>query len=82
MPKENRKDRNRLFILRKRAGLSQDEVCERTGVNKRSLYDYEHCKRPIPSDKLIAFARLYKCSTDHILYFDDEGIAENGKRED
>ena len=59
--------------------LSQDEICKCTGITKRSLYNYERGIIPIPSDKLLALARLYRCSTDHILYFDDERIAENGE---
>ena len=82
MSNEKKVYKNRLFILRKCAGLSQDEVCEQTGINRRSLYDYEHCIRPIPSDKLIEFARLYKCSTDHVIYFDDERTVENGEGKD
>ncbi|MBO5090169.1 MAG: helix-turn-helix transcriptional regulator [Clostridia bacterium] len=77
MPKGKQRFRNRLFILRKCATLSQDEVCESVGVTKRTLYNYEHCILPIPSDKLMAFARLYRCSTDHILYFDDEKAVGN-----
>ncbi len=64
--------KNRLYLLRKKHKLSQDEVCEKTGIQKRSLYNYERDLSPIPSDKLIEFAKFYKCTTDHILCFDDE----------
>ncbi len=64
--------KNRLHLLRKRFGLSQDFLCEKIGVTKKTLYGYERCLRPVPSDKLIEFARLYKCSTDYILCLDSE----------
>ncbi len=77
MSKDICKNKNRLFILRKCATLSQKDVCERVGITKKTLYNYEHCILPIPSDKLLAFAQLYRCSTDHILYFDDERAVRN-----
>ena len=61
---------NRLYILRKARCMQQDEVCNALGILKRSLYNYEHCLTPVPSNKLIEFAKLYKCSIDHILYME------------
>ncbi len=59
---------NRLYTLRLRFCKSQDEVAEAVGITKKTLYNYEHCLTAVPSNKLIEFAKLYKCSVDHILY--------------
>lgn len=70
--KENKKFyRNRLYLLRKRFMLSQEEICYKLNITKRTLYNYEHCIKPIPSDKLIGFAEIYRCTTDYILCFEN-----------
>ena len=68
---------NRLFILRKKQQKSQSEVIKAVNITQKTLYNYERGFSPIPSDKLIEFAKFYGCSTDYILCFNDEEQSKN-----
>lgn len=58
---------NQLKDLRKKNKYSQRYICEAVGISPKTLYNYEHEVKPIPSDRLIRFAKLFKVSTDYIL---------------
>ncbi|MBR3603821.1 MAG: helix-turn-helix transcriptional regulator [Elusimicrobiaceae bacterium] len=64
------KFRNQLFVLRKCKCMLQRDVAAQMGMSQRMLSAYERCERPIPSDKLIAFAEFYGCSIERILDLD------------
>ncbi len=63
--------RNRLRTIRKTKKLLQDKVAKDIGVSTKTLVNYERWERPIPSDKLVAFAQYYSCSTDYILCLEE-----------
>lgn len=58
---------NKLTYLRKSSKYKQEYICEIIGISKKTLYNYERDKMPIPSNHLIGFANLFKVSTDYIL---------------
>lgn len=55
-----------LRAARKAAGLSQTAVAEALGVEQVTISRYERGRR-VPSDVVVAMARLYGVSTDVLL---------------
>lgn len=47
------------------------ELCRAVGITTRTYWNYR-AGGPIPSDKLIAMARLFGCSTDYLLGLTDK----------
>lgn len=52
---------------RKKLKISQRAVCEYAGICLKSYYLYAKKGKPIPSDVLIKFSEILKCSTDYLL---------------
>lgn len=57
----------RLRELREDNDLSQQEIADYLNMKQPQYYRYECGIRDIPTDILIALAKLYKTSTDYIL---------------
>ncbi len=58
---------NKLFELRKKAGLSQESLAERLGVSRQAVSKWE-CGESLPdTDNLITIARLYGVSLDELV---------------
>lgn len=59
--------------LRNQAGLTLDEVGEKIGVSKQTLYKYEsNIVTNIPSDKIEALANLYQVSPAYIMGWNEK----------
>ena len=56
---------------RRRAGMTKDRLCKEIGITVRTYWNYSQGS-PIPSDKLIAMARMFECSADYLLGLTDE----------
>ena len=61
-----------LKILRIENGLTQDKLCENLRekgfyINRTTYSKYETGSRSVPVEALIAFAKYYGTTTDHIL---------------
>ena len=52
---------------RKELKISREEVCKYVGICLKTYYSYTVVQKPIPSDKLIKFCEILKCSTDYLL---------------
>ena len=63
---------DRLREIREDRGLKQKEVSKLLNVSQVAYSYYEIGKRQIPLDILKKLARLYKVSTDYLLYLTDE----------
>ncbi|MCC8128599.1 MAG: helix-turn-helix domain-containing protein [Clostridiales bacterium] len=57
---------------RSRNGLTRTELASRIGVSLTTYKRYMIGETPIPSDKLIALARAFDCTTDYLLGLDSE----------
>ena len=57
----------RLFALRKKAGITQEEASERSGIHYRSYRRYESGEREPSASTLGVLADLYGVSTDYLL---------------
>jgi len=58
--------------LREDHDMTQQQVAEYLGMKQPQYFRYENGTRDIPSDVLIALAKLYHVSTDYILGLKDE----------
>ena len=69
---------NRLFELRKKHNLSQEELAEKLGVSRQAVSKWERSEASPDTDNLIALARLYGLSLDELIY----GEKQNEKKEE
>ncbi|MBV1943225.1 helix-turn-helix transcriptional regulator [Streptococcus parasuis] len=63
---------NRLKILRKEKGETQDQVAEIAGVSKRSYIYWENGERQIKPDKAQALADYFGVSVGYLLGYTDD----------
>jgi putative transcriptional regulator len=64
--------KNRVKELRTARGWTQQELADAVGVSRQSINSIE-CERYIPSLPLaLAFARVFKCSTDEIFKLENK----------
>lgn len=62
--------RNRLRELRKRAGLTQAQLAQRSGVSQPAISQIENDDRPMSTDWMRTFARIFDVTAADLL--DDE----------
>ena len=72
---------NRLYELRKKHNLSQEELAERLGVSRQAVSKWERSEASPDTDNLIALAKIYDLSLDELIYGEKEEKSEeeNGK---
>ncbi len=58
---------NKLYELRRQAGLSQEEFAEKVGVSRQAVSKWERGEALPDTDNLITIARLYKTSLDELI---------------
>ena len=66
---------NRMVQLRKKQGLSQEELAEELGISRQAVSKWERAESSPDTDNLILLARLYQISLDDLLKTD--GPVEN-----
>ncbi|MBQ7326798.1 MAG: helix-turn-helix domain-containing protein [Clostridia bacterium] len=59
---------NRLYELRKKQGLSQEELAEKLGVSRQAVSKWERSEASPDTDNLIALAKIYGLSLDELVY--------------
>jgi transcriptional regulator with XRE-family HTH domain len=62
---------NRMVQLRKKKGLSQEELAEKLGISRQAVSKWERAESSPDTDNLILLARLYQISLDDLLKTDD-----------
>ena len=58
---------NRLLDLRKKSGMSQEELAEKLGISRQSVSKWERAESSPDTDNLIALAQIYGVSLDELL---------------
>ncbi|MCH5180240.1 MAG: helix-turn-helix domain-containing protein [Erysipelotrichales bacterium] len=58
---------NKLFELRKKSGLSQEELADKIGVSRQAVSKWERAEASPDTDNLIALANLYNISLDELI---------------
>lgn len=61
----------RLRLLRKQFGLTQEELGKKLGITPASIGLYEQGRRTPDNNMLIQLATLFNVSVDYLLGFDD-----------
>jgi transcriptional regulator with XRE-family HTH domain len=59
---------NRLYELRKKHSLSQEELAEKLGVSRQAVSKWERSEASPDTDNLIALAKIYDLSLDELIY--------------
>jgi transcriptional regulator with XRE-family HTH domain len=75
---------NRLVELRKKSGLSQEELAAKLGLSRQAVSKWERAEASPDTDNLICLAKLYGVSLDHLLNTDesiDDIVKEQVKTE-
>ena len=86
---------NRLYELRKKNGLSQEELADKLGISRQAVSKWERAEASPDTDNLILLAKLYGITLDELLNTEDakdlamenqesgnlEEVAENKKEE-
>ncbi len=62
---------NRLVDLRKKSGLSQEELASRLGLSRQAVSKWERAEASPDTDNLICLAKLYGVSLDTLLNTDE-----------
>lgn len=67
---------NRLYELRKKHNLSQEELAEKLGVSRQAVSKWERSEASPDTDNLIALAKIYDLSLDELIYGEKEAKNE------
>lgn len=62
---------NKLVKLRKKNGLSQEELADKLGISRQAVSKWERAEASPDTDNLICLAKLYNISLDELLSEDD-----------
>jgi len=76
---------NRLVELRKKSGLSQEELASKLGLSRQAVSKWERAEASPDTDNLICLAKLYGVSLDTLLNTDesiDDIVKEQSKTDD
>ena len=72
---------NRLYELRKKHNLSQEELAEKLGVSRQAVSKWERSEASPDTDNLIALAKIYELSLDELIYGEKEEKKEDSNEE-
>ncbi len=64
----------RMLLCRKKAGMSQNDVCSVIGLSPQTYSGYENGKHEPTNETLVRLAYLYNVSLDYLMgkFYDDE----------
>ena len=58
---------NKIMMLRKKNGWSQEELAEKVGVSRQSVSKWESMQSIPDLDKILLLAQVFAVSTDYLL---------------
>ena len=73
---------DKLILLRKKAGWSQEELAEQMDVTRQSVSKWEGAQSVHDLDKMIRLSELFGVSTDYLLKDEIEEVGNCGPSED
>ena len=73
---------NRLYELRKKHNLSQEELAERLGVSRQAVSKWERSEASPDTDNLIALAKIYGLTLDELIYGESNTSEANTAKEE
>lgn len=72
---------NRLFELRKKNGLSQEELADKLGISRQAISKWERAEASPDTDNLILLAKLYGVTLDELFNTDSAIDLANENKE-
>ncbi len=66
----------KLKMLRKQAGMTQQQVADRIGVTKSVISFYELKERCPSPDVLVKYAKIFHVTTDYLLGIEREQVVD------
>ena len=72
---------DKLYTLRKKSGLSQEQLAEQLNVSRQAISKWESGTSSPESDKLIAISRYFNVSLDYLLKEDNDPSKDTPQRE-
>ena len=69
---------DKIVMLRKQNGWSQEELADRLAVTRQSVSKWEGAQSVPELEKIVAMSRLFGVSTDFLLKEDEAKVAETG----
>lgn len=72
MKGENMTLAEKLYMLRKKAGLSQEQLADQLNVSRQAISKWESGKSVPESDKLVSVSNYFSVSLDYLLKEDHE----------
>ena len=72
----------RLVSLRKKHGLSQEDLAEKLGVSRQAISKWERVEASPDTDNLIALAKLYGISLDELLNYSPDNTTKETPADD
>ena len=67
---------SKLKMLRKQAGMTQQQVADRIGVTKSVISFYELKERCPSPDVLVKYAKIFHVTTDYLLGIEREYVVD------
>ena len=58
---------DKLILLRKKKGLSQEELAEKLGVSRQSVSKWESNNTYPETDKIVQICNIFECSMDDLI---------------
>ncbi|MDR3292872.1 MAG: helix-turn-helix domain-containing protein [Clostridiales bacterium] len=68
----NVKTASKLYDLRRKHGMSQEDLADELGVSRQAVSKWERAESSPDTDNLIALAKLYRVSLDELVDMDSE----------
>lgn len=72
---------DKLYMLRKKSGLSQEQLAEQLSVSRQAISKWESGQSVPESEKLVAISNYFKVSLDYLLKDDNEYGQRSGTSE-
>lgn len=72
---------DKLYMLRKKSGLSQEQLAEQLSVSRQAISKWESGQSVPESEKLVAISNYFKVSLDYLLKNDNEYEQQFGNSE-
>lgn len=66
----------KLYVLRKKGGLSQEQLAEQLGVSRQAISKWESGKAVPESDTLISISKYFNVTLDFLMKEDDIAVSE------
>ena len=68
---------DKIIELRKKSGMTQDELAEKLGVSRQSVSKYESAQAVPDMDKILKLSNIFGVTTDYLIKDEIEEFSKN-----